>query len=105
MLLPVPANASTLNPTSPLGIGANFWTVALGASGSGLSQGTLAVNNVGGSRHLIVDLVGFYAPSNAATLGHLKLLPQPARVLDTRPGTTTGIKANGLAVGPFPLTC
>src|SRR5207237_980989 len=81
-----PPNASTVNPSTA--IAANFWATGVGA------DGTIAVYTTN-QLDVILDVVGFWSPSNAAGVGNLKLVP-PTRVLDTRgdAGGPVGVSAD-----------
>jgi len=88
----VPPGFATLWPSGsslPLASNLNFvpgtvrpnsFTVGLGADG----QFNL-LSNTGG--HFIVDITGYFAPPGAGGL-YFHPLPQPVRLLDTRPGAT-----------------
>jgi len=73
-------STSTVNPNT--GIDFNAWANGLPTAGGQAGQfGVYSTN----SQHAIVDVVGYFSPSNPATIGHLQLVV-PARVVDTRNG-------------------
>ena len=70
---------SNLN-LSPGAITPNLVTVKLS------STGAVDLYNNSGATHLLADVVGYYTSSGGGFVGL-----QPARILDTRPGTTAGL--------------
>src|SRR5262249_5424262 len=87
-------NASTVNPSTA--IAANFWSTGVPTTGD--NKGTIAVFSTN-QLDVILDVVGFYSPSNPAGVGNLKFI-NPTRVLDTRneAGGPIGVNADGSAV-------
>src|SRR5262249_37066358 len=67
---PPPPNASPANPATA--IAANFWSV--GVPTSGPNAGAVAVFSAGDPRDVVIDLVGYFSPSNPATVGNLKFI-------------------------------
>ncbi len=63
---------------------------------TGLTGGALKLRNAGAGTHVIVDLVGFYAPANlAGATGSGRYTPvAPKRVLDTRTATAGALATN-----------
>lgn len=58
-----------------------------------LSGGRFTVTNRGAATHVVVDLVGFYAPPAAAAAGGRFTPVTPSRLPDTRTGTAVGAAA------------
>src|SRR5205823_1987607 len=94
-------NASTVNPSTPIAF--NAWASGIPASGSG--AGTFAVYSTN-ALDVIVDVVGYFAPSNLqGEVGQLTFV-NPTRVVDTRAeaGGPIGLNADGSTVKAGTLT-
>ncbi len=100
----------TIHPGGPVPVASNLnfkagKTVAVHVTAT---VGTIAgyvdqieLVNAVGNTHLIVDLAGWYGPTNAAdgqATDLLHTLPAPARALDTRPGTPGYAEGGGAGV-------
>src|SRR5262249_38942091 len=91
-------NASTVNPSTAIAF--NTWATGIPTSGG--SAGQLAIYSTN-ALDVIVDVVGYFAPSNAASpfdaAGQLTLVT-PMRVADTRsaPLGPIGYDAGGRAI-------
>src|SRR5262249_25822175 len=97
---PGPPHASTVNPATAVAF--NFWQTGIPPRGP--SAGQLAVFSTN-QLALVVDVVGFYAPSNPGTVGNLRFVT-PVRLIDTRPTegnvVTTGFEPGSCAAAITP---